>query len=230
MAYTRAPPSFQACYFSFRSPPIASSLPFGTSPTPYPSIPAIPALSLILGVDFYYNASVRSVSPSNFRPTSPAPSVIGSLTRISLNHNPALFPNELGYLYTGKGFDDAFDANEKNASEGEADEAQIAKVRKDLAYMYRSRLYSDIIIEIHEDVPTIGNSTTTEEETAPAFYSHRFILATRAPYFYDQLITYGLKNLPPLGEPAKLRLPSPPFTVSALHFTLGFLYTGTLAF
>ena len=96
--------------------------------------------------------------------------------------------------------------------------------------MWRSRPYSDIIIEIHEDVPTIGNTTTIEEETAPAFYSHRFILATRAPYFYDQLITYGLKNLPPPGEPAKLRLPSPPFTAPALHFTLGFLYTGTLAF
>ena len=96
--------------------------------------------------------------------------------------------------------------------------------------MWRLRLYSDIIIEIHEDVPTIGNSTTTEEETAPGFYSYRFILATRAPYFYDQLKTYRLKNLPPPGEPAKLRLPSPPFTAPALHFTLGFLYTGTLAF
>ncbi|PAV14711.1 hypothetical protein PNOK_0978900 [Pyrrhoderma noxium] len=150
--------------------------------------------------------------PSNFRPTSPAPSVIGSLTRISLNHNPALFSNELEYLYTGKGLGDAFeflfDANKKNASEGEADEARIAKLH----------------------VPTIGNSTTTEEETAPGFYSHRFILATRAPYFYDQLITYGLKNLPPPREPAKLRIPSPPFTAPALHFTLGFLYTGTLAF
>ena len=123
-----------------------------------------------------------------------------------------------------------FDANEKNASEGEADEARIAKLCKDVVYMWRSRLYSDIIIEIHEDVPTIGNSTTTEEETTPGFYSHRFILATRAPYFYDQLIAYGLKNLPPPGEPAKLRLPSPPFTAPALHFTLGFLYTGTLAF
>ncbi|PAV14722.1 hypothetical protein PNOK_0980000 [Pyrrhoderma noxium] len=204
MAYTRAPPSFQALYFLFRSPPIASPFPFGTSPTPYPPMPATSVLSLNLDVYFYYNASVRSVSPSNFRPTSPAPEVIG-----------------LG---------DAFDANEKNGSEGEADEARIAKVRKDIVYMWRSRLYSDIIIEIHVDVPTIGNSTTTEEETAPAFYSHRFILATRAPYFYDQLITYGLKNLPPPGEPAKLRLPSPPFTAPALHFTLGFLYTGTLAF
>ena len=110
-------------------------------------MPATSVLSPNPDVYFYYNASVRSVSPSNFRPTSPAPSVIGSLTRISLNHNPALFSNELEYLYTGKGFGDAFeflfDANEKNASEGEADEARIAKLRKDVVYMWRSRLYSD---------------------------------------------------------------------------------------
>ena len=109
MVYARAPPSFQPRYFSFRPPPIASPLPFGTSPTPSLPMPATSALSLNLGVDFSYNASVRSVSPSNFRPTSPAPSVIGSLTRISFNHNPALFSNELEYLYTGKGFDDAFE-------------------------------------------------------------------------------------------------------------------------
>ena len=219
MVYARAPPSFQACYFSFRPPPITSPLPFGASPTPSLPMPATSALSL--------NASVQSVSPSNFRPTSPAPSVIDSLTRISLNHNPALFSNELEYLYTGKVLGDAFeflfDANEKNASESEADEAHTAKLRKGVVYMWRSRLYSDIIIEIHGDVLTISNSTTTEEETSPAFYSHRFILATRAPYFYDQLITYGLKNLPPPGEPAKLRLPSLPFTAPALHFTSGIL-------
>ena len=123
MVYARAPPSFQARYFSFRPPPIASPLPFGTSPTPSLPMPATSALSFNLGADFSYNASVRSVSPSNFRPTSPAPSVIGSLTRISLNHNPALFSNELEYLYTGKGFGDAFeflfDANEKYVTEGE---------------------------------------------------------------------------------------------------------------
>ena len=103
MVYARAPPSFQARYFSFRSPPIASPFPFGTSPTPYPSMPATSVLSPNPDVDFYYNASVRSVSPSNFRPTSPAPSVIGSLTRISLNHNPALFSNEPNTCILGKG-------------------------------------------------------------------------------------------------------------------------------
>ena len=84
MAYTRAPPSFQARYFSFRRPPIASPLPFGASPIPSLPMPTTFALSLSLDVDFSYNASVRSVSPSNFRPTSPASSIIGSLTRISL--------------------------------------------------------------------------------------------------------------------------------------------------
>ena len=140
MVYARAPPSFQARYFLHRPPPITSPLPFGASPTPSLPMPTTSAPSLNLSVDFSYNASVHSVSPSNFRPTSPAPSVIGSLTRISLNHNPALFSNELEYLYTGKGFDDAFDANEKNGSEGEADEARIAKLRKDNVYMWRSRL------------------------------------------------------------------------------------------
>ena len=144
MVYARAPPSFQARYFLHRPPPITSPLPFGASPTPSLPMPATSALSHNLGVDFSYNASIRSVSPSNFRPTSPAPSVIGSLTRISLNHNPALFSNELEYLYTGKGFGDAFeflfDANEKNASGGEADEAHIAKVRKDIVYIWRSIL------------------------------------------------------------------------------------------
>ena len=109
MVYARAPPSFQARYFLHRPPLITFPLPFGTSPTPSLPMPATSAISLNLGVDFSYNVSVRSVSPSNFRPTSPAPSVIGSLTRISLNHNPALFSNELEYLYTGKRFGDAFE-------------------------------------------------------------------------------------------------------------------------
>ncbi|PAV14693.1 hypothetical protein PNOK_0977100 [Pyrrhoderma noxium] len=167
-------------------------------------MPTTFALSLNPGVDFSYNASVRSVSPSNFRPTSPAPSVIGYLTRISLNHNTALFSNELEYLYTGKVFGDAFeflfDVNEKSGSEGEADEARIAKAT---LLQQKRRL---LLVFTPTDLSLL-------------------------PDFYDQLlITYGLKNLPPPDEPAKLRLLSPPFTVPALHFTLGFLYTGTLAF
>lgn len=143
---------------------------------------------------------MRSTSPSQLWPISPASSAIGSLTRISLNHNPALFANELEYLYTGKGFGDVFeflfDANEEGR-EGDAnvEEARVDKLRKDLVFMWRSRLYSDIRIELHSDMPTMG-APCNEEETTAVFCSHRFVLVSRAPYFYDQLITYGLKNTP----------------------------------
>ena len=193
-------------------------------------MPATSALSLSLNVD--YPASLRSASPSQFRAISPAPSsTIGTITRISLNQNPALFSNELEYLYTGKGlgqaFEFLFDANEKGP-EGdlEAEEARVDKLRRDLVYMWRSRLYSDVRIELTGVVsPT---SVGEEETTAAVFSSHRFILITRSPYFFDQLVTYGAKGQ--IGEPATVRLPSPPFTPPALHFTLGFLYTGTLNF
>ena len=197
-------------------------------------MPQTSALSLNLGSEYPYPASLRSTSPSHFRPISPAPSVIGSLTRISLNHNPTLFVNELEYLYTGKGFGDAFeflfDANEKGP-EGDADaeEARVDKLRKDLVFMWRSRLYSDVRIELHSDVPSM-DAPANDDETHPVFCSHRFILASQSPYFYDQLITYGVKNIPPPGEITTLRLPSPPFNAPAFHFTLGYLYTGTLCF
>lgn len=179
---------------------------------------------------------MRSVSPSQFRSLSPSPSVIGQVARITLTHNPALFSNELEYLYTGKGFGDAFDflfdANEKG-QEGDLDveEARIDKLRKDLVFMWRSRLYSDVRIELQSsDIPDINAPATDSDESHAVFCAHRFILVSRCPYFYDQLITYGLKSAPAPGEPATVRVPSPPFTPPALHFILGYLYTGTLSF
>ncbi|KAH8118900.1 hypothetical protein DFH11DRAFT_1474365, partial [Phellopilus nigrolimitatus] len=233
IVYARAPPSFQARYFTFRSAPVASPLLFAASPTPSLPMPTTSALSLNLGVDFPYPASLRSGSPSHFRSASPAPSVIDSLTRIPLAHKPALFANELEYLYTGKGFGEAFaflfDASEQAAEgDADADETRIDKLRKDLVFMWRSRLYSDVEIELTGEVQSASGSS--EEETAAIFWSHRFILVTCSPYFYDQLITYGLKNTPALGEPARVRLPSLPFTPPAMHFTLGYLYSGTVNF
>lgn len=194
-------------------------------------MPATSALSLSLGVDYPYPASLRSVSPSQFRANSPAPSsTIGTITRIALNHNPVLFANELEYLYTGKGlgqaFEFLFDANEKGPEgDVEAEEARVEKLRRDLVYMWRSRLYSDVRIEL---TGVISPSSVSEEETTAVFSSHRFVLITRSPYFFDQLVTYGAKTQ--TGDAVTLRLPSPPFTPPALHFTLGFLYTGTLNF
>lgn len=64
------------------------------------------------------------------------------------------------------------------------------------------------------------------------FSSHRFILISRVPYFRTLLSS----TFAPVGQnissanPLTLNLPSPPFTPASLHFTLGFVYTGTMAF
>ena len=220
--YARAPPSFQARYFSFRPPPATSPTPYSSSPTG--TLPAQSALSLTLGLDF--SSHSRSPSPSPYRAISPAPSTNpGALLRLPTNINPTLFNNELEYLYTGKGWGEAFEfLFEENAEEGHgSEEARIDKLRKDLVFMWRSRLYSDVRIAL-----TGSFSSSNHENTTAIFSSHRFILVSRSPYFNTQLLQWGLKPTP--GEPLTLNLPSPPFTPASLHFTLGFIYTGTLVF
>ncbi|EKM74816.1 hypothetical protein AGABI1DRAFT_132857 [Agaricus bisporus var. burnettii JB137-S8] len=199
IVYARAPPSFQSRYFSFRQP---------FSPTPS-------AVSLTTP------PSVLSRSPSPMRPASPSSTTnpTTSLLRISTSINPALFSNELEYLYTGKGFGEAFeflfdsaDAHDQPEN-ADPDDLRVDKLRKDLVYMWRSRLYSDVRIAL-----------TGHDNTTAIFSSHRFILVSRCPYFHDALVSWPA---PAAGE---LTLPSPPFTPASLHFTLGYIYTGTLVF
>ncbi|KAH9886001.1 hypothetical protein C8Q73DRAFT_289192 [Cubamyces lactineus] len=223
VVYARAPPSFQARYFSFKPPPPTSPVPYSSSPTG--TLPAQSALSLTLGVDF--TSPSRSPSPAPYRSTSPTPSTNnGALLRLPTNINPTLFSNELEYLYTGKGIGEAFEFlfdSAESIEEGNGEEARVDKLRKDLVFMWRSRLYSDVRIAL------TGNfSSSNHESTTAVFSSHRFILASRVPYFNTQLLQWGVKSTP--GEPLTLTLPSPPFTPASLHFTLGFIYTGTLVF
>lgn len=71
--------------------------------------------------------------------------------------NPALFSNELEYLYTGKGMGDAFeflfDTSAENGkpkgSESDIEAERREKLRKDLVYMWRSRLYSDVRVSTY---------------------------------------------------------------------------------
>jgi hypothetical protein len=114
-----------------------------------------------------------------------------------------------------------FDTSESR-EEGDAEENRIDKLRKDLVYMWRARLYSDIRIAL------TGNfSSANHENTTAIFSSHRFILVSRSSYFHDALIAWGPSKS---EDPFEITLPSPPFTPASLHFTLGFIYTGTLVF
>lgn len=174
----------------------------------------------------------RAASPSTVTSPSMAPATLLRLTR---SINPSLFSNELEYLYTGKGFGEAFEflfdeAREHALANGNSDnpeDLRIDKLRKDLVFMWRSRLYSDIRISLTGD---FGGS---HENTTAIFSAHRFILVSRSSYFHTALLTWPSNKPAPSqgnGEPPTLSLPSPPFTPASLHFTLGFLYTGTLEF
>lgn len=196
-------------------------MPYSSSPTG--TLSAQSSLSLSIGLD----VPGVSRSPSPFRATSPPPSTVpGTLLRLNTSINPTLFSNELEYLYTGKGFGEAFEFlfdTSESREEGDAEENRIDKLRKDLVFMWRSRLYSDIRIALS------GNfSTSNHQDTTAIFSSHRFILISRSPYFHDALVSWGVTDK--LSEPFMLTLPSPPFTPASLHFTLGFIYTGTLIF
>jgi len=178
----------------------------------------------------------RSPSPNALRlgALSPAPSAApGQLLRLTTTIASALFSQELEYLYTGKSFGDAFeflfDSPEKR-EDGDGERHRIDKLRKDLVFMWRSRLYSDVRIQLEGN---FSSSTSAQDDptVTPVFSSHRFILVSRSPYFRNLLLGKSFAQPTPLpGQPITITLPSPPFTPASLHFTLGFIYTGTLAF
>ena len=205
IVYARAPPSFQSRYFSFR--PIAQQ--------GFES-----AVSLDASLADRSASPVQGSSPTSGNPPS-------TTLRLSTSISPALFSNELEYLYTGKGFGEAFeflfDTTETRAEQDEQDgeAVRIDKLRKDLVFMWRSRLYSDVRLCLTGNFGSAG-------ETTAIFSSHRFVLVSRSGYFHTALLAWPQKSQP--GEPPTLNLPSPPFTPASLHFTLGFIYTGTLIF
>ncbi|KAG9034590.1 hypothetical protein FRB95_013043 [Tulasnella sp. JGI-2019a] len=233
IVYARAPPSFQARYFKFRPAPSATPSPYGSSPIPNSQS----AYSLSLPMD---DLPTTSRSPSPFttrRAMSPAPSSIaGQILRLNTNIAPVLFTNELEYLYTGKGLSDAFEFLFDSSPEkplrnidSEDDEAgRIDKLRNDLIYMWRSRLYSDVRLTLTGNFPSGYDSDAVEELSTAVFSSHKFILVSRSNYFRDRLQSSGFATIS--DDENEVKLPSPPFTPASVHFTLGYIYTGTLSF
>lgn len=234
IVYARAPPSFLARYFDVRPAGSYSHLDL-TSPVHNLGLPTQSTFSLGLPNDMplvsrtpspYRTANDESPTPSSSPPT-------GSLLRLTTSISPSLFSNQLEYLYTGRGigaaFEFLFDSIEGDESAGEAnvEAARVDKLRKDLVFMWRSRLYSDVRIQL---TGAFSSSIDSEEATA-VFSSHRFILASRSPYFHTLFLSnFATPQTLNASSPITITLPSPPFTPASLHFTLGYIYTGTLYF
>jgi hypothetical protein len=169
-----------------------------------------------------------------------------SLLRLTSSINSTLFSNELEYLCTGKGFGEAleflFDSSESSSrdrhlrgvddddddDDADPEALRIDKLRKDLVFMWRSRLYSDVRIALTCNFSSSSSSPPGDTTTA-IFSFHRFTLVSRSPYFRDALSWQPNKQQPG-DEPPTLNWPSPPFTPASLHFTLGFMYTALSSF
>ena len=108
IVYARAPPSFQARYFSFRPPPLPSPLPYAPSPSGSLHMQSVVSLPRADGATY---SPTRSISPyGTLRTQSPAPSgATGQVLRLTTTIASALFSKELEYLYTGKGLGAAFE-------------------------------------------------------------------------------------------------------------------------
>ena len=191
------------------------------------------------------HASSPSPSPSTTTTaiSQPLPAPTTSLLRLTSSINSTLFSNELEYLYTGKGFGEAFeflfDSSESSSrdrlrgvdddddnDDADPEALRIDKLRKDLVFMWRSRLYSDVRIAL---TGNFSSSSPPGDTTTAIFSSHRFILVSRSPYFRDALSWHSTKQQPG-DDPPTLSLPSPPFTPASLHFTLGFMYRRVIKF
>ena len=147
----------------------------------------------------------------------------------------AILLKQLEYLYTARGSGQTleFPLNKPPESgEGDGSETMLDKLRKDIVFLLESRLYSDIKISI------TGVFSRGTESTTATFSSHRFVLASRSPYFHESLKSSSNAAKPIVEATAvseekeilTVTLPSPPFTPDSLRFTLGYMYAGTLSF
>ncbi|GAA5881725.1 hypothetical protein JCM1840_000350 [Sporobolomyces johnsonii] len=157
----------------------------------------------------------RSPSPSNSQSSTPS-----ALRPIPLGPTDIdVFETSLEYFYTAGKETEAFAVVLDGFLDGGPDEAEdltgIPKLRQDLLFCWRSKLYSDVEIAL----------TAPDGSASTPFAAHRAILASRAPYFRTLLLgNFGDSRLD------RFTLPSPPFTPASTTFVLGYIYTGTLDF
>ncbi|PWN23376.1 hypothetical protein BCV69DRAFT_280986 [Microstroma glucosiphilum] len=133
----------------------------------------------------------------------------------------------------------------------ETGDKRLERLRADLLRVWKSRQSADIVLRVGGDTDSNGPGSAEasprrssfglgepsistvslpmndaeEEELRGCFSAHRAILVSRSPYFASQFLS-GFSD----AKATEVNLPTPPFTSSALYFTLGFIYAGKLDF
>jgi hypothetical protein len=113
------------------------------------------------------------------------------------------------------------------------------RLRTDLVYMWRSKLFADVKLVLPIDPSGVagpaGSSILGPDHspndqsllkdttsTTATFSAHKFILASRSPYFAQLLLNPGgFRSVDPTRS--EIKLSSPPFTPASVHFCLGYM-------
>ncbi|GAA5845097.1 hypothetical protein JCM11251_000008 [Rhodosporidiobolus azoricus] len=143
---------------------------------------------------------------------STAPPLSRSLGSTDFN----VFEAAIEFFYTAgkeaKAFATVLDGFHDAVEVDEGSEDAVVKLRQDLLYCWRSKLYADVTLILE------GSDSTP-------FAAHRAILASRSPYFRSLLLgNFGD------SQQTAYTLPAPPFTAASTTFVLGYIYAGTLDF
>ncbi|KAG9306464.1 hypothetical protein G9A89_003574 [Geosiphon pyriformis] len=151
--------------------------------------------------------SVRSMRMSN-----PEPIIVKT------EANPFSLRQELKFFYTGEEGSEEFLAAVDTTAELEQD-----KLKEDLLYMLKSKLYTDVelLLSISEDSLDIF----PEEDFTPTSHrAHRFMLASRSEYFKAMLNSQFIE-----ARLSTIHLDASIFTPTSLNLILTFVYTGNLS-
>ncbi|BGP15611.1 hypothetical protein JCM10213_004131 [Rhodosporidiobolus nylandii] len=154
-----------------------------------------------------------STDRSGSSETIPASPRVLSLGATDIN----VFEAALEYFYTAGKEAEAFalvlDGFQDGIEDGEEREEAVAKLRQDLMFCWRSKLYADVSLILEGS------------DSSSPFTAHRAIVASRSPYFRSLLLgNYSDSTR------TTFTLPSPPFTPASTTFILGYIYSGTLDF
>jgi hypothetical protein len=153
--------------------------------------------------------SIRSVRLSNPEPT---------ITKIDAD--PFLLRQELKFFYTGEEGSEEF-----LAAVDTTDELEQGKLKEDLLYMLKSKLYTDIELVLDYSDDSLEVIDEDEEAFKPIkIRAHKFMLYTRSDYFKTMFSSNFIE-----ARSTSIHLDAGIFTQTTLNLILTFIYTGSLS-